>query len=130
LRFSDSGSPETDAATHKNARLDPAAAVVPDIVGNNPHTAEAVCRESPEKLVNKLPMIYASSDDVFNESPTANAGRQEESKLATCSSFDFAPGSCYGAYCIRPVHDGVVLGKNTINHRSDGKEPSRPLSVS
>jgi hypothetical protein len=62
----------------------------PEIVGNNPHTAEAVCRESPEKPVNQPPMIVASSDDVFNESPTINACRQEESKLVTCGSFDVA----------------------------------------
>jgi hypothetical protein len=91
LRLPDSGLPETNATTHKDAHLDPAAAVVPEIVGNNPHTAEAVCRESAEKLVNKLPMIVASSNDVFNESPTINAGQQEESKLVTCGSFDMAP---------------------------------------
>jgi hypothetical protein len=45
LKQPDSGSPETDATSHKDARLDPAAAVVPEIVGNNPHTVEAICRE-------------------------------------------------------------------------------------
>jgi hypothetical protein len=52
LRLPDSGSPKMDATAHKDARLDPAAAVVPEIVGNNPHIAEAVCQESLEKLVN------------------------------------------------------------------------------
>jgi hypothetical protein len=68
LKLPDSGSPETNATTHKDARLDQAAAVVPEILGNNPHTAEAVCLKLPEKLVNKPPMIVASSDDCFNES--------------------------------------------------------------
>jgi hypothetical protein len=58
LKLSDSGSPnKTDAITHKNARLDLAATMVPGIIGDKPHTAIAVCRESPEKLVNKPPMI-------------------------------------------------------------------------
>jgi hypothetical protein len=35
LRLPDSGSSETDVATDKDASLDPAAAVVPKIVGNN-----------------------------------------------------------------------------------------------
>jgi hypothetical protein len=78
LKLPDSGSPVTDMATHKDVHLDRAAAVVREIADNNPHTDEAVYQESPKKLANKPPMSIASFDEVFNESPTVNAGRQEE----------------------------------------------------
>jgi hypothetical protein len=91
LKLPDSGSRKTDATTHKDARLDPAATVVPGIVNDNPHTDEAACQESPEKPANKPPMIIANPVKVFNKSPTVNSGRQEELKLATCGSFDLTP---------------------------------------
>jgi hypothetical protein len=79
LKLPDSGSTKTDATTHKDVRLDPAATVVPGIDGDsNPHTDEAVCRESPEKLANKPPMIIASPDKIYNKSPAVNAGRQQD----------------------------------------------------
>jgi hypothetical protein len=83
LKLPNSGPTETDASTHKDARLDPL---------------------------------------------TVNASRQEEPKLATCGSFDLAPGSCYGTYCICHVHEGVVLGEYTPNRRSDEEEPFYLLS--
>jgi hypothetical protein len=75
-------------------------------------------------------MIIASSDEVFNKSKTVNAVRQKEPKLATCGSFDLAPESCYGTYCICNVHEGAMLGKYTANRRSDEEEPFRQLCES
>jgi hypothetical protein len=51
------------------------------MVVENPHTDKAVCHKSPEKPPPDKPaMIITSSDAVFNESSTVNAGRQEEPK--------------------------------------------------
>jgi hypothetical protein len=73
-------------------------------------------------------MIVVSFYDVFNAASNANPGRQEESKLATCCSFDLAPGSCYSVYCIRHMHKGAVLGEYTANRRNEKSPPACCLS--
>jgi hypothetical protein len=47
--------------------------VVYEIIADSPHTAEAICRESPEKLA-KNPHIIVARSIFFNESPNVNAG--------------------------------------------------------